>query len=161
MTSLTAVDNRHWLRLSGFTWILWYLVFQVILIFRYYYPIQVNPDNRSQCLLSTAVNDVINHKIALQKISIISDSNDPLIMCTWRDFKMTKQLPMGSLEGENRRTDNKIALQKITLLMSVTRRVSLINQKLMHSEFNLSIFVCVKIWPKALKRAHRVCYQDM
>jgi hypothetical protein len=74
---------------------------------------------------------------------------------------MTKQLPMGSLEGENRRTDNKIALQKITLLMSVTRRVSLINQKLMHSEFNLSIFVCVKIWPKALKRAHRVCYQDV
>jgi hypothetical protein len=30
-----------------------------------------------------------------------------------------------------------------------------------HFEFNLSVFVCVKIWPKALKRAHRVCYQDM
>ena len=30
-----------------------------------------------------------------------------------------------------------------------------------HSEFNLSIFVCVKIWPKALKSAHRVGYQDM
>jgi hypothetical protein len=49
----------HWLQLRGLgnnnEKLGIHLVFQVILIFRYYYTIKVNPGNRSQCLINKRI----------------------------------------------------------------------------------------------------------